>query len=120
MRIVAGISTSCSKGHAEWYFNLESLQVHFMFFFFFFFIFSLFTLQMLSPFQVPPQNSLSHPLPCSYEGVPPPTHPLLPTLGHWPFTGPSTSPPIDAQQGHPLLHMQPVPCVSMCTSWLMV
>jgi hypothetical protein len=28
-----------------------------------------------------------------------------PTLGHQPFTGPKTS-PIDAQQGHPLLHMQ--------------
>ena len=29
----------------------------------------------------------------------------FPTLGHWAFTGPKESPPIDAQQGHPLLHM---------------
>ena len=39
----------------------------------------------------------------------PPWHP--PTLGHWAFTGPRASPPIDAQQGHPLLHMQLEPCV---------
>jgi hypothetical protein len=45
---------------------------------YFYWIFSLFTFQMLSPFLVPPWVSLSHPpCPCFYEGVPPPTNPLL-------------------------------------------
>jgi len=44
-----------------------------------------------------------------------PTHPSTlsclstwhsPTLGHWAFIGPRSSPPIDAQQGNPLLHMR--------------
>jgi hypothetical protein len=46
----------------------------------------------------------------------PSTHshlPILdfPTLGHRAFTGPRTSTPTDAWQGHPLLHMQLEPCV---------
>jgi hypothetical protein len=56
------------------------------------------------------------PDPCFFEGVPPPTHPLLPPCPviplHW-GQGPSlhrtkglASPSIDDQQGHPLLHMQ--------------
>ena len=48
----------------------------------------------------------------------PPTRALLPwhspTLWHWAFTGPRASPPIDAQQGHPLLHMQLEPWVPSC------
>ena len=28
-----------------------------------------------------------------------------PTLGHWAFTGPMGSSPIDSRKGHPLLHM---------------
>jgi hypothetical protein len=65
----------------------------------------------------PSKNSLPpFPSPCS------PTHSLpaswpwhSPTLGHQAFTGPRASPPIDAQQGHLLLHMQietwVLPCV---------
>jgi hypothetical protein len=53
----------------------------------------------------------------------PPTHPPTPTSPpsialHWSiyqaFIGPRTSPPIDAWQGHPLLHMQLEPCVLLC------
>ena len=39
------------------------------------------------------------PHPCT--PLSPPSH--SPTLGHQAFTGPRVSPPIDAQQGHPLL-----------------
>jgi hypothetical protein len=73
--------------------------------FFFHWIFSLFTFQMLSPFLVAPT-------PYFYEGVPLPTHSLLPVLNspNWgiyqAFIGPRTSPPINSWQGHPLLHMQ--------------
>jgi hypothetical protein len=54
--------------------------------------------------------------PWFYEGVPhPPTPTSLssnsPALGHWAFTGPRTSPSIDAWQGHHLLHMQLEPYV---------
>jgi hypothetical protein len=56
------------------------------------------------------------PMPCFYEGVPPPTHTSLswhsPTLEHQAFTGPRASPPIDVCQGHPLLHMQLEPYVT--------
>jgi hypothetical protein len=82
----------------------------------FYWIFSLFTFQMLSPFLVPlPPAETPYPispLPASMRESPhPPTHSCLPgltspTLGHWAFTGPRTSPPIDAWQGHPLLHMR--------------
>ena len=46
----------------------------------------------------------------------PPTPTSLPTISlhwsiYWAFIGPRTSPPIDAWQGHPLLHMQLEPCV---------
>jgi hypothetical protein len=42
-------------------------------------IFYLFTFHMLPPFPVSPWSSLSHPpLPCFYEGAPPPTYPLQP------------------------------------------
>ena len=50
-----------------------------------------------------PQTPYSLPLTCY------PTHPLLlpgPVLGHIIFERPRTSPPIDGQLGHPLLHMQ--------------
>jgi hypothetical protein len=53
--------------------------------------------------------------PCS------PTHPLLfplashsPTLAHWAFTGSRASLPIDARQGHPLLHRRLEPWVPPC------
>jgi len=71
----------------------------------------------------PSRNPLSHlPSPYFYEGAPSPT-PLLPpislpwhspTLGHRAFTRPRASPPIDAQQGHPLLHMQLEPWLPPC------
>ena len=63
------------------------------------------------------ENPLSYPRsPCS------PTHPLLSwhflTMGHQAFTGPRASPPIDVQQGHPLL-MPLEPYVPPCVlfSW---
>ena len=37
-----------------------------------------------------------------------------PTLGHQTFSGPRASPPIDFQQGHPLLHMLLEPWVPLC------
>ena len=44
-----------------------------------------------------------------------------PTLGNLAFTGPRASPPIDARQCHPLLHMQRESWVPpMCTPWLVV
>jgi len=59
----------------------------------------------------------SLPSPFFYEGVPPPKYPPLtaslpwhsPTLEGTALGEPRTSPPIGAQQGHPLLHMQPEP-----------
>jgi hypothetical protein len=69
------------------------------------------------------------PLPSTYPITPSPaswgcylTHPPTPTsppwhsptLGHWAFIGPRAAPPIDAQQGHPLLHMRLEPWVPPC------
>jgi len=71
---------------------------------------------------------LSHsPSTCFYEGVPPPTHLLLPasllwhspTLGHGALVGPRAS-PIGTQQSHPLLHMQLEPWVCPCVFFGMV
>lgn len=45
--------------------------------------------------------------------VPPLQHP--PRLGHQPFTGTRTCPPIDVRQGHPLLHMYLESWISPCT-----
>jgi hypothetical protein len=68
-----------------------------------------FIFQMLFPFLVFPEKLLSRvspPPPPSHQ----PTHSCFmswnsPTLGHRAFTRPRTSPPIDVQQGHLLLHM---------------
>jgi hypothetical protein len=80
---------------------------------------------MLSPFPVShlePPSPLSPP-PVIMRMVPlPPTHshlttlafPNSPTLGNCAFTGPRCSPPIDARQCHPLLHMQLEPWVPPC------
>jgi hypothetical protein len=65
----------------------------------------------------PSENPLSHhhhrPLLTN-----PPTSASLswhsPTLRHQTFSGPRASPPIHAQQGHPLLHMQLEPWVPPC------
>jgi hypothetical protein len=59
----------------------------------------------------PPEKPLSHPSsPCFYGGAPTPSTLTslpsnFPSLGHLAFIGPRASPPIDVQQGHPLLHM---------------
>ena len=77
----------------------------------------------LSRFPLPETPELILPPPASVEGAPPPcTHPLTPTflpwhsptLQHRAFTGPRASPPIDAQQGHSLLHMRMEQWVSPC------
>ena len=67
---------------------------------------------MLFPFLVSPQKPTSLPSPpTSIRVFPyPSTHSCFPilafsTLGHRAFIGPRASPPTDAQQGHPLLHM---------------
>jgi hypothetical protein len=61
---------------------------------------------------IPPRS------PCFYESVPTPTHPLPPPCPQFSYTGgiyrvfkgPRASPPTDAWQGHPLLHMQLETC----------
>ena len=64
-----------------------------------------------NPHPIPPPASmrvLTHPpTPASL-----PLH--CPALGHRAFTGPRASLPIDAEQGHPLLHMQLEPWVPPC------
>ena len=90
----------------------------------FFYWYFLYLLQMLSSFLVPPltpqKPTLSSPSSCFYEGVstPLPTsaswHLLSSTLGHITFRGSRASPPIDAGQGHPLLHLWLEPWVPPC------
>jgi hypothetical protein len=69
----------------------------------------------LSP---PPRNPLSHPhSQYFYEDVPPTLYSLLSnsaTLRYQVLTGSRPSPLIDAQQGHPLLHMLLEPWVPPC------
>ena len=71
---------------------------------------------MLFPSLVsPPKNQFPCPLPLFTNPTTPASwswHSL--TLGHWAFTGPRTSPPIDDWQGHPLLHMPLEPWVPPC------
>jgi hypothetical protein len=84
-------------------------------------IFYIFTFQISFPFQFPLQSPLFHHLPlASMRLLPhPPTHSHLNTQA-LPYTvesslhRPRTSPPIDARQCHPLLHMQLEPWVSPC------
>jgi hypothetical protein len=53
----------------------------------------------------PSEKPLSHPhFPCSPTHLLPFPDPGIPL--RWAFTGPRTSPPIDVQLGHPLLHMR--------------
>jgi len=68
------------------------------------------------------RNPLSHPpSPCFSEGVFPKHQPTpaslpwhSPTMEHQTFTGLRASPSIDAQQGHPLIHMQLEPWFTPC------
>lgn len=86
--------------HKPFFLLLDIFYVHFKFF----------------PFPgFPSGNYLSHPPSCCfYECAPPLTHSLPPTTPPWnsltlenqAFTELRASPPIDAQQGHLLLHMQ--------------
>jgi hypothetical protein len=78
--------------------------------------------QMLSPFSVSQKTPYPALLPLL-------TNPHIsaswpwqsPILRHRAFTGPRASPPIDKQQGHPLLHMQLEPWVpTMCFLWLVI
>jgi len=89
----------------------------------FYWIFSLFTFQMLSPFQVSPSET-PYPNPSPPASVRvlsphPSTLSLILTLAFL-YTRssslhrPKSSPPIDAPQGHPLLHKQLEPSVAPC------
>jgi hypothetical protein len=93
------------------------------FFLFFYWIFSLFKFQMLSPFpffslQKPPIPSPISLLLWGWSSIHTTTNISQlwhsPTLGHQAFIGPKASPHIDAQQAHPLLHMQQEPWVPVC------
>jgi hypothetical protein len=71
---------------------------------------------VLSPFLVSPLKTL-YPIPLPLFTNPPSPTSLSwhsPTLGHRAFSGPCASPPIDVQQGHPLLQMQLEPWVPPC------
>ena len=91
---------------------VSSRPIFYVFFFIFYWLFYLFAFQMLSPFPVfPPQ--------IPYWVLPHPRMPTAapwhsPTLGHPASTGPRASSPIDAGQGHPLLHMQLEPLAPPC------
>ena len=66
---------------------------------------------MLSPFLVSPLK-IPYPLPLLNNPPAPASWPRhYPILGHRTFIGPRTSPPIDDQLGHPLLHVQLEPRV---------
>jgi hypothetical protein len=75
----------------------------------------------------PPHSETPYPIPhppvsmrvFTHPPTHPPTHSLylhpgIPLLGYQAFTEPRASPPIDDQQGHPLLYMQLEPWVLLC------
>jgi hypothetical protein len=74
-------------------------------------IFFIYVSNVIPFFGPPPENPYPFPSPPATMRVFP--HPPIlaslpwhsPTIGHQAFTGPRVSPPIDAQQGHPLLHL---------------
>jgi hypothetical protein len=98
---------------------LEFFNFLFMFLLDIFFIY----ISNVIPFIIPAHRTpLSHPTSSFfYEGVPP-THPTTPatpplhspTLCHQAFTGTRASSPIDAWQGHPLLHIWLEPWLPLC------
>jgi len=90
----------------------------FLFFFFFFGLFLIHISNVISFSGFPSTNPLSHLL-CGCSTTHPPLlppHPGIPLpWGQGPaLAGPRASPPIGAQQGHPLLHMQLEPRVCPC------
>jgi hypothetical protein len=103
----------------------------FLFLLFFFIGYFFIYISNVIPFPGFPEKPLSYPSSSVSVRVllHPPTNSIFPALaftynGHPAFTGPRASPSTDAQQGHPLLHMQPKlwvpPCVlfSWCfSSW---
>jgi hypothetical protein len=101
------------------------LQVAYNFFLLFYWIFSLFIFQMF-PLSWSPRHQKS-PTPSSFPlllwGCSPAYLPTCPSSiplhwgVYWAIIGPRPSSPIDAWQGHPLLHMQLDPCVLLCL-WL--
>ena len=106
-----------TKGRVKlkhWYFDYWYNNPKWLLFFLFFiryFLYLHFKCYPLSwfPLWKPPTPSLlplltKPPTPASW-----PWH--SPTLGHWAFTGPRASPPIDDRLGHSLLHMQLEPWV---------
>jgi hypothetical protein len=103
--------------------NVPSLSLlqNSLFFFAFYWIFYSFTFQMqLFLIPPPPRYPLSHPPPpasmrvCTHSPTPASLPSQSLTLGHRVFTGPRASSPIDARQGHPLLHIQLEPWISPC------
>ena len=90
------------------------------FFYYFFILLDIFFIYISNVFPFsgfPSENHLSlSPIPLLTN---PPTPASLswcsPTLGHQAFSGPRAgSPPIDVQQGHPLLHIHLDPWVTLC------
>jgi hypothetical protein len=78
-------------------------------------IFSLYISNIILFTGFPSENPLYHPPPPTHQ----PTHFTTlawhsPTVGHSAFSGPRAFPPIDVQQGYPLLHMQLEPWVPPC------
>jgi hypothetical protein len=93
----------------------------FIFFTFLLDIFFIYISNIIPFISFPPYHILT-PLASLRVFLYPPSHSHLPTLnsptlGHLSTQGPRTSPPFDAWQGHPLLHMQLDPCVLLCW-WL--
>jgi hypothetical protein len=80
----------------------ESVTSKHLFFYFIFighFLHLLFKCYFKSPLYPPPALLPNPPTPASWSWH-------SPVLGHMVFPRPRTSPPIDGQLGHPLLHMQ--------------
>jgi hypothetical protein len=102
----------CKSSKCSYLLNHLSNPIYFLFLFIGYVLYLHFKCYPLSWFLCP-RNPLYHP--CFYEGVPPPTHSLpaspplhYPTLENLAFTKPRASSPIDARQGHPLLHHGPI------------
>ena len=101
--------------------KLSFLPSFFLFYFIRYFIYLHFKCYSLSRFPLQ-KSSIPSSLPlllwgcsCTHPPIPSFTHPQhSPMLGHWTFPGSRASSPIDAHQGHPLLHMLLEPWVPPC------